>query len=69
MDYEINMNKKSGIYYLTSPSNKCYVGRSVNINRRISTYRNLNCKRQTKLYHALLKYGFENFRIQILDDK
>ena len=39
-----------GIYKITNPSGKIYIGQSVNIDNRISSYKNLKCKNQTKLY-------------------
>jgi len=58
--------KLAGIYKLTSPSGKCYIGQSVDMELRISKYRSGNCKRQFSLYNALKKYGFENFNIEYL---
>lgn len=56
-----------GIYKITSPSNKIYIGQSVDIANRISSYKNLKCKRQTKLYRSLKKYGFEKHKFEIID--
>ena len=42
------MNKICGIYKITSPSNKIYIGQSININNRIVHYRNYICKDQRK---------------------
>jgi group I intron endonuclease len=55
-----------GIYKITSPSNKVYIGQSVKIEDRIKSYKNLKCKEQPKIYKSLLKYGFENHKIEIL---
>ena len=55
-----------GIYKITNPSGKIYIGQSVNIDNRISSYKNLKCKNQTKLYRSLLKYTFENHIFEIL---
>lgn len=55
-----------GIYKLTSPSGKCYIGQSNNIESRIHHYRINRCKSQTRIYNALLKYGFDNFQIEYL---
>ncbi len=57
----------TGIYKITSPSNKVYIGSSININNRIKYYKSLNCKGQTKLYNSLKKYGFNNHNIEILE--
>lgn len=56
----------TGIYKLTSPSGKSYVGQSIDIERRIHHYKLLRSKGQTKLHNALLKYGFDNFKIEYL---
>ena len=57
-----------GIYKITSPSGRIYIGQSVNIDNRISSYKNLKCKNQTKLYRSLLKYTFENHIFEILEE-
>ena len=55
-----------GIYKLTSPSGKCYIGQSINLNSRLANYRLLHCKKQRHLYNAIKKYGWESFNIEIL---
>jgi group I intron endonuclease len=55
-----------GIYKITSPTNRVYIGQSVKIEDRIKSYKNLKCKEQPKIYKSLLKYGFENHKIEIL---
>lgn len=55
-----------GIYKITSPSNKIYIGQSVNIEKRFNNYKNLKCKTQTILYRSFLKYGFKNHKLEIL---
>lgn len=56
-----------GVYELTSPSGKVYVGQSWDIQRRFNRYKNLNCKKQRKLFNSLNKYGLCNHRIKILE--
>lgn len=58
---------KNVIYKLTSPSGKVYIGKSKNFNRRLKKYERLDCKTQPKIFKAILKYGFENFWIEIVD--
>lgn len=53
---------------LTSPSGKSYIDQSKNIKQRLSSYKNLRCKKQTALYNSLYKYGFENFTFKILEE-
>jgi len=55
-----------GIYKITSPSNKVYIGQSFDIDRRIYRYRRLECKGQTIIYRSLLKYGFHNHKFEII---
>lgn len=55
-----------GIYKITSPSNKVYIGQSVNIEKRIIRYKNLLCKEQTHLYRSLQKYGWDNHVFEII---
>lgn len=57
-----------GIYKITSPTNKIYVGQSINIERRKRNYAGLNCKKQVKLYASLKKYGFDNHSFEIIEE-
>lgn len=54
-----------GIYKITSPSNKVYIGQSRNINRRLHEYKYCKCKRQQKLYNSIRKYGWESHIFEI----
>ena len=51
------MDRICGIYKITSPSGKIYIGQSKDINLRIIYYKNARCKCQQKLYYSILKYG------------
>ena len=62
------MNKICGIYKITSPSNRVYIGQSVNIIRRWKDYKKLNCKVQTKLYRSFIKYGINTHVFEILEE-
>ena len=66
LNYYLCSMKKSGIYKLTSPSGKCYIGQSTDMVQRILKYKRLQCKSQIKLYNAIQKYGFENFKRETL---
>jgi group I intron endonuclease len=57
-----------GIYKITSPSNKIYIGQSSNIETRWYHYERLNCKNQYKLYNSLQKYGWENHKFEIIEE-
>lgn len=55
-----------GIYKITSPSKKVYIGQSKDIERRKRNYANLNCKGQVKLYNSIKKYGWERHIFEII---
>lgn len=57
-----------GIYKITSPSNKSYIGQSVNILDRWQHYERLNCKDQPSIYSSLQKYGVENHTFEIIEE-
>lgn len=56
------------IYKITNPKGKVYIGQSSNITRRFNSYKNLECKNQTKLYRSLVKYGVQNHIFEILEN-
>ncbi len=60
--------KVCGIYKITSPTGKIYIGQSTNINRRFYIYRLLHCKPQAKLYGSLKKHGVENHLFEIIHE-
>jgi group I intron endonuclease len=59
---------KSGIYKITNPKNKVYIGQSKDIIKRWYYYKTLHCKSQIKLYNSLLKYGVENHVFEIIEE-
>ena len=57
-----------GIYKITSPCLKVYIGQSINIENRFKSYQNpSNCKSQVKLYRSFLKYGVDKHVFEILE--
>lgn len=46
---------------------KWYIGQSHDIHHRWKDYSKLRCSGQTKLYHALKKYGVDNFDARIIE--
>jgi len=60
--------KKAGIYKITSPSNKIYIGQSWYLNKRISYYKNLPFKSQRKIYNSIVKYGWEAHKFEIIHE-
>ena len=57
-----------GIYKITNPKGKVYIGQSKNIIKRKNGYKRLECKGQTKLYNSLIKYGWENHKFEIIEE-
>lgn len=55
-----------GIYKITSPSNKVYIGQSVNIERRKREYSNVGCKGQILLYNSINKYGWLSHKFEVV---
>ncbi len=60
--------KKIGIYKILSPSNKVYIGQSIDIFTRLKRYRQLTCKNQHRLYHSLVKHGYDKHIISIIEE-
>lgn len=56
-----------GIYKITSPSKKIYIGQSTNIEKRFYTYKLLHCKKQPFLFNSLKKYGAENHIFEVIE--
>ena len=56
-----------GIYLIINPVGKVYIGQSENIYYRWKNYYKLSCKKQTKLYNSLKKYGSKNHKYEILE--
>lgn len=58
-----------GIYGLRNRVNgKWYIGQSVDIVDRWKGYGKHDCKKQRKLYNALLKYGYDNFERVVIEE-
>ena len=57
-----------GIYKITSPTNKVYIGQSNNILVRKNKYKNNNLYRQPKISASINKYGFDNHKFEIIHE-
>jgi group I intron endonuclease len=60
--------KKIGIYKITSPSGKVYIGQSIDIEKRRNCYKNLNIPKQPKIYNSIKKYSWENHTHNIIEE-
>ncbi len=57
-----------GIYKITNPKGKIYVGKSVNLQKRRTDYKRLDCKGQILIFRSLKKYGWENHKFEIIEE-
>ncbi len=56
------------IYKITSPTGRVYIGQTVNVLTRRSYYKNLQCKRQRRIFNSLKKHGWERHRFEIIHE-
>ena len=58
-----------GIYKITNPNNKIYIGQSVDIKKRFKQYSSLSqTKLQKKLHYSFQKYGIKNHTFEIIEE-
>ena len=60
--------KKTGIYKITNPNGKVYIGQSIDIYNRLKSYYKVRCNGQVKIYRSLIKYGVENHTFEIIKE-
>lgn len=58
---------KGYIYKITSPSGKCYIGLTKNFKQRMKQHEKDSKKGKRVFYKAITKYGFNNFKKEILE--
>ena len=61
----------SGIYKIKSPSNKVYIGQSINIEKRKRIYKYYDSyvnSHGPKIHNSLNKYGFENHIFEVIEE-
>lgn len=56
----------TGIYKITSPSNKIYIGQSVNIERRFKWHKANSIKTKGRLANSFKKYGVNNHLFEVI---
>jgi group I intron endonuclease len=59
---------ESGIYKITNPNGKIYIGKSVNCHKRFYDYRALDCKNQPEIYYSLKKYGWFHHTFEVIEE-
>jgi group I intron endonuclease len=55
-----------GIYKITSPNNKIYIGQSIDILNRFSSHRSKNIYKLKKLHASFNSYGINNHKFDII---
>lgn len=63
------MKKLSGIYKITSPTNRVYIGQSVDIAKRLKDYQKYNKTGfQSRLKASFNKHGVENHKFEVIEE-
>ena len=58
-----------GIYKITNPNGRIYIGQSIDIETRKSKYKCLShSSKQPKIFLSIQKYGFENHIFEIIEE-
>lgn len=57
-----------GIYKITSPKGRVYIGQSWNFKRRRKEYGTDCTKRQLGIYNSIQKYGYDNHKFDIIHE-
>jgi group I intron endonuclease len=60
--------KICGIYKITSPSGKIYIGQSIDIIKRWGYYKRMKCKSQVRLFHSFSKHGAISHNFEIVHE-
>lgn len=55
-----------GIYKITNPKGKIYIGQSWSIETRSSYYKHSHCRNQRKLYNSIIKYGWSTHIFEVI---
>lgn len=61
------MSKIVGIYKITSPTGKIYIGQSVDCKGREATYSRGHCKSQPRLFNSIAKHGWNSHTFEIVE--
>lgn len=57
-----------GIYKITSPTGRIYIGQAIDIRARFCTYKRLACKQQPLLYRSIIKHGFSAHTFEVIKE-
>jgi group I intron endonuclease len=62
------MERIGFIYKITNPTGKIYIGKTINLSNRKSSYRNNNNKEQRIIFESIKKYGWSSHIFEIIDE-
>lgn len=57
-----------GIYKITSPKGRVYIGSSNNIENRLCSYKNLKCKNQTRVFNSIKAHGWDMHKFEVVEE-
>lgn len=57
-----------GIYKITNPKGKIYIGQTIDYARRLRHYKLLKCQEQPRVYNSLVKYGIINHKFKLIKE-
>jgi len=57
-----------GIYKITNPNGKIYIGQSINIKKRKGCYKRNQIPKQPRICNSIKKYGFENHIFEVIEE-
>ena len=57
-----------GIYKITSPTNKVYIGQSWDIKRRWRDYNSVSCKKYPKLHSSIISHGISKHKFEVIHE-
>jgi group I intron endonuclease len=62
------MEPQIGIYKITNPKGKIYIGQSINLPEMKKHYERLAVKKQPKIYNSLKKYGWDSHLFEVIEE-
>ena len=57
-----------GIYKITNPNGKIYIGQTIDYKRRLRHYKLLKCQEQPRIYRSFIKYGIDNHKFKLIKE-
>lgn len=60
------MPTKAGVYKITNPNNKVYIGQTWQFNIRMAAYKRGNCHQQRHLWNSIKIYGWDKHLVEML---